>query len=281
MKILVANDGSTHARWALQWVAKLPLADPPQVTSLHVLDVGALRAPFVVQPVVLGSEHFIQQEIARMEKRAKQIEGETKLLLDSLRLRGKAATAKGPVAATLLKRAGRGGLIALGSRGLDALDRFMLGSVSSHVTAHAPCSVLIVKTAPRPLRRILFATDGSASSKKALAFLARRLRPSAPPDSPEVVVMHVMPFMRYPELKEAGKALVHRDAGALAKAGYRVKEICQLGPPADELIKVAEHQNADLLVVGAKGLGAVARFFLGSVSTRLVQHSPCSVLVVR
>jgi nucleotide-binding universal stress UspA family protein len=46
-------------------------------------------------------------------------------------------------------------------------------------------------------------------------------------------------------------------------------------------MKAASQQKADLIVMGAKGLGAVARFLLGSVSTRVVQHSSCSVLVVR
>ena len=46
-------------------------------------------------------------------------------------------------------------------------------------------------------------------------------------------------------------------------------------------MKVAERHKADLIICGAKGLGAVARFLLGSVSTKLVQHSECSVLIVR
>ncbi len=97
----------------------------------------------------------------------------------------------------------------------------------------------------------------------------------------EVAVMHVMPFLKYPEVKGTGKAMVHYYAGKLEKAGYRAEEVSQLGHPADEIIKVADHRKVDLIVAGAKGLSAVARFFLGSVSTKLVQHSACSVLVVR
>jgi nucleotide-binding universal stress UspA family protein len=55
----------------------------------------------------------------------------------------------------------------------------------------------------------------------------------------------------------------------------------KLGHPADEVIKMADRHKADLMVTGAKGLGAIARFFLGSVSTKLIQHSSCSMLVVR
>jgi len=44
---------------------------------------------------------------------------------------------------------------------------------------------------------------------------------------------------------------------------------------------VAKKHQADLIICGAKGLGAVGRLLMGSVSTKLAQHSPCSVLVVR
>jgi nucleotide-binding universal stress UspA family protein len=53
------------------------------------------------------------------------------------------------------------------------------------------------------------------------------------------------------------------------------------GKPAEEIMKVASIQHADLIVMGAQGLGAVARFLIGSVSTRVVQHADCAVLVVR
>ena len=38
MNVLVATDGSKYGRWGLNWVATLPLVEPPKVTALHVLD---------------------------------------------------------------------------------------------------------------------------------------------------------------------------------------------------------------------------------------------------
>jgi len=67
----------------------------------------------------------------------------------------------------------------------------------------------------------------------------------------------------------------------LIKAGFTAEPVYQLGKPAEEIMNVASKHQADLIVMGAKGLGAIARFLLGSVSTRVVQHSSCSVLVVR
>jgi nucleotide-binding universal stress UspA family protein len=189
------------------------------------------------------------------------------------------------VAATIMKHAKRGvQLLSIGSRGLDALDRFMLGSVSNHAIHHAPCSVLIVKEAPRPVRRILLAVDGSSASEKAVRFLLRNV--NATPDGPDrepvaVTVAHVMPFLKYPELREAGKLLVQRYSDRVAKAGFQVKEAMRLGKPADELLTEAKQEKVDVIVTGAKGLGAIGRVLLGSVSTRVVQHAACSVLVVR
>jgi nucleotide-binding universal stress UspA family protein len=285
MNVLVATDGSKYGKWALEWVAQLPLAQAPTVKVLHVVDVGALRAPFVVQPVIVGTERYIKAEIARMEAHAKKTKQEAAGLIKTLHLTGRVVTERGGVAATIVKHAKRGvQLVAIGSRGLDALDRFLLGSISTHAIHHVPCSVLVVKEEPRPIRQVVLAIDGSAPSKKAVQFLVRSMRPweDVPDQEPiTVTIVHSMPFLKYPELREAGRAMVEQCANHLARAGYIVEQAPKLGKPADQILNVAQQRKADLIVTGAKGLGAIGRFLLGSVSTRVVQHASCSVLVVR
>jgi nucleotide-binding universal stress UspA family protein len=53
------------------------------------------------------------------------------------------------------------------------------------------------------------------------------------------------------------------------------------GSPADVIVDEAEDNGADLIVVGTRGLHAGRRLLLGSVSTKVVHHAPCDVLVVR
>ena len=72
MKILVATDGSKYGQWATEWAARLPLTEARDCTVLHVMDVEALRAPFMFQPVVIGNEPFIQEEIKRIEAAEKR-----------------------------------------------------------------------------------------------------------------------------------------------------------------------------------------------------------------
>ena len=281
MKIVIGVDGSKYGRWAAGWAARLPVSKPVRVIAVYAVDLTYLRAPFMHQYVVIGNEPFLRSEVRRLENLSKQVVRDTRALLSSLRLSGRAVCEKGAAATTLLRHARRGDLIAVGSRGLDAMDRFLLGSVSTQVVLHAPCSVLVVKEPPRPVRCLVVAVDGSPASEKAVRFVLQDLLPQWQLRNTEVVLVHVMPLLKYPEVKEAGKRLFKRYADSLAKAGFTVTEAPRLGRPADEIITVARQKQADLIVMGAKGLGAVGRFILGSVSTKVVQHSPCSVLVVR
>ncbi|OQW33314.1 MAG: hypothetical protein A4C66_13305 [Nitrospira sp. HN-bin3] len=220
-----------------------------------------------------------------METAAKATKKDSESLLSTLGLGGTVTIDRGAVAATIMKHVQRGvGLLSIGSRGLDALDRFMLGSISNHAIHHAPCSVLVVKEPPRPVRHLILALDGSAASDKAVKFVMRTINPT--PDGPDrepvlVTIVHAMPFLKYPEVKEVGKGLVQRYGDKLLKSGFQIREAVRLGKPADEILTVAKKNKADLIVTGAKGLGAIGRVLLGSVSTRVVQHAHCSVLVVR
>jgi nucleotide-binding universal stress UspA family protein len=187
----------------------------------------------------------------------------------------------------ILKRAPkRDGLLVVGNQGLGTLDRFMLGSVSTKLIHHATCPVLVVKDDAAPLQRIALAVDGSSASAKALQFVLATFQPDRSSGKGRqvpihVTVIHVMPFMKYPEVREAGRRLVDQSIQKLIKAGFTAEPVYQLGKPAEEIMAVASKHHVNLIVMGAKGLDAVARFLIGSVSTRVVQQANCSVLVVR
>jgi nucleotide-binding universal stress UspA family protein len=281
MKAVLGVDGSKYSEWALGWLGKIPFRTALRVTAIHAMDPQSVRAPFITQPSVSGYEPDSGEAIHLLESRAKQVEAETKRRLVELGLKGSVHVVQDQIAQTLIKQAGHKGLIVVGSRGLDAIDRFVLGSVSTTVTLHASCSVLIVKEPPQPLRRILVATDGSPSSTKALRFLTKHFKVTSDDKPVVILLVHVMPFLRYTMVKEAGEHLLAEEAAKLEKAGYRVRQFPCVGPAAEEIMKVVNREQPDLIVTGAKGRTAVARFLQGSVSTKLVQQSACSVLVVR
>ncbi|HEX5224088.1 MAG TPA: universal stress protein [Solirubrobacteraceae bacterium] len=65
------------------------------------------------------------------------------------------------------------------------------------------------------------------------------------------------------------------------EAGVEVNTYARQGDPADAIIDVAEERDADLIIVGNKGMTGARRFLLGSVPNRISHHAPCSVLIIR
>ena len=70
-------------------------------------------------------------------------------------------------------------------------------------------------------------------------------------------------------------------AGVAREAGVDVEIYPRQGDPADAILDVAEEQEADLIVVGNKGMTGAKRFLLGSVPNKVSHHAPCSVLIIR
>ena len=288
MNVLVAMmDGSEYGRWALNWVAQLPFVEPPRVTVVHVMDITALRAPFLPRSVVARDKAYLQEELDRMEARSGQIISAIKQQLAALKLKGTVRKEQGAIAPEILKHVPKqDGLLVVGSKGLDTLNRFMLGSVSTNLISYATCPVLVVKDEAAPLRRITLATDGSVASAQALEFVLTKFQPNRSTGKKgrmpiHVSVIHVEPSSWNPELMGVGRRSVERSVRKLIEAGFTAEPVYQLGKPAKAIMQVASKQHADLIVIGAKGLGGIARILLGSVSTRVAEYATCSVLVVR
>jgi nucleotide-binding universal stress UspA family protein len=72
------------------------------------------------------------------------------------------------------------------------------------------------------------------------------------------------------------------DAAEVVKsAGVAVEIYARQGDPADAILDVAEETDADLIIVGNKGMTGAKRFLLGSVPNKVSHHAPCSVLIIR
>jgi nucleotide-binding universal stress UspA family protein len=82
--------------------------------------------------------------------------------------------------------------------------------------------------------------------------------------------------------REAVLALLESAQDRAQTAGIKeVETFARLGDAADAILDVAEEQEADLVVVGNKGMTGAKRFLLGSVPNKVSHHAPCSVLIIR
>jgi len=141
--------------------------------------------------------------------------------------------------------------------------------------------------------KILVALDESPHSERALEFVTRMRWPAG---STIVVLCVAQPvpaglmptYEPQPLLHEIAEAQAARLQETVARARSALREsglstvgrVCA-GDPREALIEAAEAERVDLLVVGSHGRAGLAKLMLGSVSSHVVTHAPCSVLVVK
>ena len=81
--------------------------------------------------------------------------------------------------------------------------------------------------------------------------------------------------------REDVDATLRDAADQIKEAGVEVETYARQGDPADAILDVAEENNADLIVVGNKGMSGAKRFLLGSVPNKVSHHAPSSVMIIR
>jgi len=182
---------------------------------------------------------------------------------------------------------------------LSEPSAFRLGATAHKVAAHAGCAVLVAKPpADVPLSSVVLAVDGSHESQRAVEWVcALALARGA-----EVAVISVAEvvgdfpadsggereYARDADLALIQRALLHTAEtnvwAALDRlhiSGAQIRPIVRTGQPAAEIVRIVQEQDADLLVIGARGLTRAEPFPLGGVAEKLVRFAPCSVLVAR
>jgi nucleotide-binding universal stress UspA family protein len=142
--------------------------------------------------------------------------------------------------------------------------------------------------------RIVVGTDGSDTARKAVAE-AVQLAAKVGASVDLVSAYEPVPGSRLREERNEAPDDVQwsinpredvdhtlEDAAQIAaEVGVQVQRHARQGDPADAILDVAEEHDADLIVVGNKGMTGAKRFLLGSVPNKVSHHAPCSVLIVR
>jgi nucleotide-binding universal stress UspA family protein len=82
-------------------------------------------------------------------------------------------------------------------------------------------------------------------------------------------------------LRKFGNKILNKGKEITMNKGIDSEIILKEGNIVNEIIKIAKNKKCNLIIVGNKGLGSTSRFFLGSVSSKLANNSPCSLLIVK
>jgi nucleotide-binding universal stress UspA family protein len=287
-RIIVGVDGSDPSIVALRWAAF-----EARRRNADVLVVSCYEAPVYGSPE--GAVFPAVDDIGAITEGEAGVVGRAAALVAEidphLVVDGLASTS--PPATAISEAAQPGDEIVVGASGHAGFMEGVLGSVTLNVVHRSHVPVIVVPSEPftppaASMKKIVVGVDGSPASLQALEWAygealvagadltavhgwmypyGRRGSESGPRTQMQLDAME--------ELKASLESLGPRMTGGSIHVHARLLE----ESPAEALLD--ESKDADMMVVGSRGRGALRASLLGSVSRTVVQHSKCPVAVVR
>ncbi|MDP1571197.1 MAG: universal stress protein [Vicinamibacterales bacterium] len=301
-RILCPIDFSDYSRRALDHACVIARWYDATVTVLYVY----MRLP----PALVPPELPVRDAVRLTPAEREQVQASVARFADACNAPGRPleiAVHEGWPAAGILAEAERADLLVMGTHGRSGFDRLALGSVTEKVLRKTACPVLTiprqtpeaVPAAPVGFQRILCPIDFSDVSLRALEY-AMSLAAGA---DARLTMLHVMVYdmsLEAPDLygtvvsdralsldvlRERYETYARTRLEALvpdpAQATCDVETAIGHGKPSREVLRAAEERQADLIVMGATGHGALDRMFFGATTQHVVRQATCPVLTLR
>jgi nucleotide-binding universal stress UspA family protein len=189
----------------------------------------------------------------------------------------------------------------MGTHGRSGFERLVLGSVTEKVLRTSPVPVLTVPShAPDavpagrdPFRRILYATDFSPGSERALRYAASLAQHGAA----QLTILHAVEhlpvgydpigvapfdFAAYnASIEDASKAKLREFVPDAIRLACDTDDVVTTGKPYVDILRIAQERQADLIVLGVHGRSALDKLVFGSTTEQVIRRATCPVLTVR
>lgn len=280
--VLVGADGSPESLSAVDLAVREAVLRHQPLHVVHASVWPLMNVPLEAPPGVPGGglQHHAELIVQEATTRARAA-------APDLAVTGEVVT--GAAAAVLLGRADAASLVIVGDRGLGGFTGLLIGSVALQLASHAACPVLVARGTPDAGGPVLLGVDGAPASDPAVGFAYEEASLRRAP----LTALHAW---RHPVSTGPGDMLplaydpaeVEADEERLlaeALAGWQDKypDVAvrrQLVRGGARAALVDATRDAQLVVVGARGRGALAGLLLGSVSQAVLHHAAVPVAIV-
>ncbi|QFU89630.1 universal stress protein [Amycolatopsis sp. YIM 10] len=287
--VVVGIDETAPSMNAVRWAASLAAQRNRELRLVHVVDDIMLTLPRSLptqenlHDVVLARGHRL---LAKARDAAREVAPEVRLHVE---------LARGRAVDVLRRESETARLLVLGTPGLRPLGRFLVGSVTIALAAHAACPVAVVRPhaaddLPPADGPVVVGVDGSASSEQAIGLAFEEASWRGAP----LVALHSWDEPFVAAIFEEARLLLdrpmveahEREVLSQRLAGWQEKfpevhvdPMVARGSASERLLDYAD--RAQLLVVGSRGRGGLSGMLLGSTSQTVLSYALCPVIVAR
>lgn len=279
-RILVAVDGSDSAISALRQALSLARSEK---STVHVL---AVVPPYEGDLRLVGVRGHVRDVMKEPFEKAL---AEAVAVADSLGFPVKPILVEGEPPQTIVDLADAHGadLIVAGVRGQNPAERLLLGSMVSRVIGYSRTHVMVCpRNSEIGLVKVIVAFDGSESATGALSLAFDFAREYG--SDLDVLSVADVPSHLYGVSPAAASDLIEKARRSLEKAERHAADndvsagfLLLEGDPSDIVVETARQKNAGLIIMGSHGRTGIRRLLMGSVTERVIGHSPCPVIVAR
>jgi nucleotide-binding universal stress UspA family protein len=289
-RILLPCDFSEFSRRALDHALTLAEWYKAEITAIHVLPPTLTSADSFPHPMhVPALREQVLTELRQFVKPA-----------EAAGISVRTAILEGDAVAQILEAARQlpADLVIMGTHGRGGFSRWVLGSVAEKVLRTSACPVLTVPPSaegpvlPSALKRVLCPMDFSGSSMNALqhalwivghaeGYLTTLHVIEGYPEPLDLVGINfnVAELMRH--LEQHARERLRQAVPEEARGWCKLEEIVTAGKPWREILRIAQEQATELIVIGVHGRNPVHVMLFGSTTHHVVRESICPVLTIR
>ncbi len=282
--VLIPVDFSPPSMLAVNYGVSLARKFRAKLTLMHVVESpSALAHPFASEVARIEKDH--REQATRMLSALLAPEDQDDL---DLRIVIKSGDIKEEIASVIAEQ--HADIAVMGTHGRGLFGRWFVGSITQGILRKVSIPILTVCRATRPLtfNRILFATDLSDASKPSFEFaveMARLMRST-------IVIVHATEraSLTYGGSEMVGHLSQHNIEEARAKLNDLVDEakrqnvkaenVLIEGIPAEVILKAADQDSVDLILLAVQSKGIVERALLGTTAERVIRDAQLPVLSI-
>ncbi|HXG35978.1 MAG TPA: universal stress protein [Dehalococcoidia bacterium] len=288
--VLVPLDGSPLAEGVLPYAESLAQASGAELFLLTA-----------IPEVATSGEYFGQRDLQKESEQAREYLAATSKQLSDLGLKIRTDVIVGIDVAGIILDCSQdcdADLIAMSTHGRTGITRWIYGSVTDKVLHHTHQPLLLVHSSkeekplrPLPVRRILVPLDGSPLAASVLPFV----KGLAKDMGATIVLFHAVPPVGsyagmapdvnlgavLEDLQKQGQEYLTQIAREIQAEGLETEAYVTLGFAVDDILRVSQEKQVDLIALGTHGRSGIGRWIMGSVTDAVLRRSALPCLVVR